>query len=79
MDIESLVYKIITGYYYITIDDTAYKVLHPTLKIKQSAHLLYSDAMQKNKFDSPNWIKDRDKENILLSNQIWSQAQETEL
>ena len=79
MDIESLVYKIITGYYYITIDDTAYKVLHPTLKIKQSAHLLYSDAMQKNKFDSPNWIKDRDKDNILLSNQIWSQTQETEL
>jgi len=79
MDIESLVYKIITGYYYITIDDTAYKVLHPTLKIKQHAHLLYSDAMQKNKFDSPNWIKDRDKDNILLSNQIWSQTQETEL
>lgn len=78
-DIEELVYRIINGYYYLTIDDKVYKIVCPSLAIKQQAHNIYLSIIYSNKFDDSSWIRKAEAETILQQNQLWNNDKEEQL
>lgn len=79
MDIESTIYRIITGYYFIIIDNKTYKIVSPALHIKQEAHAVYMSILQQNKFDNTSWLTDKEKYSVLYKNELWNEAKEKEL
>lgn len=78
-DIESIVYRIINGYYYITIHNNMYKIICPKIQLKQMAHSLYIDILNNNKFDDSSWLRKTDTEFILKSNEIWNSDKDEQL
>jgi hypothetical protein len=78
-DIEELVYRIINGYYYLNINNITYKIVSPSLSIKQQAHDLYLSVISGNKFDDSNWLRKSETINILQNNQIWNNEKEEQL
>lgn len=79
MDIESSIYRIITGHYFIIIDGKTYKVVSPRLSIKQEAHSVYMAVLQQYKFDNASWLTEKEKYTVLYKNELWNEAKEKEL
>lgn len=78
-DVEELIYRIINGYYYLNINNTTYKVVSPTLAIKQAAHNIYLSIINSNKFDDTSWIRKSEAETILKNNGLWNHEKEEQL
>lgn len=79
MDLEGLLYRIINGYYYIYVNKKRYKIVLPTLDIKQQAHAVYLDIISNNRFDISHWITNHQASKILKNNDIWNDDREEEL
>ena len=79
MDKEGLLYRVISGIYYIQVVNTTYKVISPTLPIKQKAHQVYTDILNSNKFDMQCWLKKSQADKILEVNNVWNKEREEEL
>jgi hypothetical protein len=71
-DIESYIYRIINGYYYISINNKKYKILLPRLSIKNQAHSIYLSILDDNKFDTASWITSKAIDNLLNIYDIWN-------
>jgi len=78
-DIESVLYRIVSGYYYISIDKYDYKIILPDLRLKQKAHSVYMDIMDEYKFDDLNWISPNAISILLKHHDIWNDQKEIEL
>lgn len=79
MDIEGLLYRVISGFYLININNVEYKVITPTLFIKQKAHHIYNDILKNNRFDTQHWLRKNYAERLLEKNGVWGAEQEDEL
>lgn len=79
MDLEDYLYRIINGYYFIYINDITYKVISPSIHIKQQAHKIYTNIIEDNKFDTSSWITQSNIDNLLLVYNIWNKDLEKEL
>lgn len=79
MDLEDILYRIISGYYYISVDNTTYKIYSPKLKLKQKAHSLYLSIMEDNKYDTSSWISKSVIDNLLKVYDIWDSNKESNL
>lgn len=79
MDKEGLLYRIISGIYYINVADITYKVISPNLLTKQKAHQVYLDILNSNKFDMKCWLKKAQADKILEVNGVWNSDKEKEL
>lgn len=71
-DVESYIYRIINGYYYIHINNKKYKILLPRLSIKNQAHNIYLSILDDNKFDTSSWITSKAIDNLLNIYDIWN-------
>lgn len=75
---EKLLYRILLGYYYITIDNKKYKIIYPDAHIKYKAEYLYESIIEDNKFDKT-WLTQKEIELYLSIHKIWSQSDEKQL
>jgi hypothetical protein len=71
MNFDKILYRILLGYYYITIDNKEYKILYPTTDIKYQAEILFDKTVEENKFDK-RFFTDSEIEAYLRVNEIWS-------
>lgn len=78
LDIENAIYRILSGFYYIDIDDTRYKILVPPRDILYQAHRLYLSIIDELKFDHC-WYPQTTIDNLLLLHNIWNKSKEDEL
>lgn len=78
-DTESIIYRIIAGYYCITIDNTQYKIVLPRLSLKDRAHRLYLSILDDNKFDTSSWVTPKVISNLLEKYDIWTSNKDDEL
>lgn len=78
-DIDSLIHRIVSGYYNININDIEYIIKSPNLNIRSRAHFIYQSIIEDNKFDVVNWIPDDQINALLVINNIWNQAKQKEL
>lgn len=76
MDIEQLFYRIISGYYTISIDNTFYKVVMPDVALKQKAHSVYLSILDQYKYDVESWISESATSNLLRIYSIWDDQKE---
>lgn len=74
-DIEDIIYRIISGFYYIDVDDTIYRIVLPNLSIKHQAQSIYRSAVEKSKYDS-GWITQDEINQILNYFHIWDNDKE---
>lgn len=79
MDLENLLYRIINGYYTINIDKHIYKVVLPTVTIKQNAYDIYLTTIDEHKFDTSSWITEKSINNLLKIYDIWDEELEKQL
>ena len=79
MDLENLLYRIINGYYTISIDDVVYKIVFPNIAIKQASHHLYLKTIEEQKYDTNAWIADSHIEHLLNIYNIWNPDLEKQL
>ena len=78
-DPEYSIYRIMSGYYHINIEDVIYKVVLPDIKLKQRAQELYFSILESNKFDTSSWLVPSFIDNILKANDIWDDKKEKQL
>lgn len=78
MNLEKILYRILLGYYYITIDDQQYKVVYPSLDIKYRAEMLYDSIIDDNKFDK-RLLTEKEILVYLKLNNIWQPSDEESL
>jgi hypothetical protein len=55
--IDNLLYRIVTGQYKVTYDDTVYVVKQPSFALKNEANMLYNDVLKTSRFEP--WISER--------------------
>lgn len=79
MDLEDILYRIVSGYYYVSVDNSTYKIYSPKLKLKQKAHSLYLSVMDDNKYDTSSWISKSVIDNLLKIYDIWDPNKESNL
>lgn len=79
MDLEDLLYRVISGYYYVTVDNIIYKIYSPNLRLKQKAHNLYLSIIEDNKYDTSSWISKTVIDNLLKIYDIWDSNRESNL
>ena len=79
MDLEEILYRIISGYYYITVNNSIYKIYSPKLNLKQKAHSLYLSILEDNKYDTSSWISKSVIDNLLKIYDIWDNKREDNL
>lgn len=79
MDLENILYRIINGYYTISIDNTIYKITLPDISIKQKAHHIYIETIDEYKYDVSSWISEQVVENLLNIYGIWNDKLEDQL
>lgn len=77
MDKENILYRIISGYYYIFIDNIRYKVIMPTLSLRQEAHYLYLEYIDKYKYDMDNWLSSNQIDILLKHYNLWNLEKES--
>lgn len=70
-NLEKILYRILSGYYYIYIDDKEYKVISPSLNIKYEAEILYDRIIEENKFDK-RLLSSQEIEMQLITNGVWN-------
>lgn len=75
-NIESYIYRIINGYYYIDIGNKKYKIILPRLHIKNQAHDIYLSILEENKFDTSSWITPKIISNLNSIYEIWNDDEE---
>lgn len=78
LDIENSIYRIISGFYYIDIDGSRYKIMVPTKDILYRAHRLYLSVIDELKFDS-GWLSKTTIDNMLIIYNLWNKNREEEL
>ena len=78
MDLENLLYRIINGYYFINTGGTTYKVVPPSVCIKQNAHQLYLNTIDDYKFDTSSWTSENTIKNLLKIYNIWDEKNDKE-
>ena len=69
IDTEGILYRIISGYYYITHNNEEYKIISASLDIKQKAHNLYNSVLKRNRFDTNHWLRRNQADILLVSSQ----------
>jgi hypothetical protein len=79
VDLENLLYRIINGYYYISIDNIKYKIISPDINIKQQAHNMYLNTIDEHKYDINSWISDNQIQHLLHIYGIWNKDLENKL
>lgn len=79
MDLEYLLYRIIDGYYTISIENILYKIKCPSVSIKHEAHLVYSSIIDNNKYDIDSWISSKMIEKLQSIYGIWTPSHQKEL
>ena len=77
-NLEKLLYRIILGYYYITVNNTKYKVVYPDIHIKYEAEILYDQIIEDNKYDN-SWLTDSEIEFQLNILGLWNKEKEQHL
>jgi hypothetical protein len=70
MNFDKVLYRILLGYYYISIDDKQYKVLYPSMDIKYKSEILFDKIIEDNKFDK-RLLTGQEIEVYLKVNDIW--------
>lgn len=70
-------YRIINGYFYISLDNTTYKIVYADQSIKYKAEMLYVSIMNDSRFDTE-YLKQEELDQILMSNEIWNSKKETD-
>jgi len=71
MDIEYILYRILSGYYFVYINENVYKIVNLDITIKQAAQNLYISILEKYKFDPQYWVSDLQRQHLLNINSIW--------
>lgn len=79
LDIEDTIYRIINGFYTITINDEFYRVNVPTRHILHKAHLQYLSILDNLKFDHQYYLSQSTIDNLLLVHNLWNKELESEL
>tara|TARA_R100000278_G_C5476820_1_gene166712 strand:- start:3665 stop:4693 length:1029 start_codon:yes stop_codon:yes gene_type:complete len=64
-------YSILSGYFYIKVNNCKYKVIYPSVEIKYKAEELYVDIMEDAKFET-SYMTDQQVNNILQTYKFWS-------
>lgn len=74
--IEYNLYRIIKGYYFITVNNNIYKVVYPTIDIKYKAQQIYIDILENNKYEIF-WYSDIQLKMLLDRQDIWNNQKES--
>lgn len=74
-DAESTLYRVLTGYYYIYIDNSKYKILLPNIHDKYLAHNTYLSIINDYKYED-GWITEKNISSILNVYNIWNDTKE---
>lgn len=77
-DAESILYRILTGYYYIYLDNKQYKILLPDIHSKYLAHNTYLSIINEYKYED-GWITEKNIYRILEIHNIWNNTKEKHL
>lgn len=78
MDIEDSIYRIINGYYLVSIDNITYKIISPNISIKQNAHHIYLKTIDENKY-STDWLNQKQITLLLQTYGLWIDSDEKQL
>jgi len=73
INLDKILYRILLGYYYITIDNIEYKIIYPSLDIKYRAEIIYDKVIEENKFDK-RFLTQNEISNYLRINNIWKSS-----
>lgn len=79
LDIDSSIYRIINGFYYIDINNETYKIYVPSRHILHKAHLKYLSILDDLKFDNKYYLSQSLIDNLLLINNLWNEQSNLEL
>lgn len=79
LDIDSCIYRIINGFYYIDINNETYKIYVPSRHILHKAHLKYLSILDDLKFDNKYYLTQSSIDNLLLVNNLWTEQSNLEL
>lgn len=79
MDLEYILYRIIDGYYTITIDNVLYKIKSPSISMRHKACLIYKSIIEDNKYDTDSWVTCTTIERLQSIYGIWTKKHEDEL
>lgn len=79
LDIDSCIYRIINGFYYIDINNETYKIYVPSRHILHKAHLKYLSVLEDLKFDNKYYLSQSLIDNLLLINNLWTENSDLEL
>lgn len=71
-------YRIINGYFDITVKDQNYKIVYPDHQKKYEAEKLYVSLMLNSRFDIE-YLNDKQLADLLASNNIWCEQDQTKL
>ena len=74
-DPEGTLYRVLTGYYYIVIDNIKYKIISPNIHDKYLAHNIYLSILNDYKYED-GWITEKNISNILNIYNIWNETKE---
>lgn len=77
-DAESTLYRVLTGYYYIVVNNIRYKILSPNIYSKYLAHNTYLSILNDYKYED-GWITEKNINNILKIYNIWNDTKEKHL
>lgn len=75
-DYEGILYRIFSGFYTIDIDGKNYKIISPTISIKNQAHKIYLGVLDDYKFDTTSWISEKAIKNLLKAYNIWDDTKQ---
>jgi len=74
-DPEGTLYRVLTGYYYIVIDNIKYKIISQNIHDKYLAHNIYLYILNDYKYED-GWITEKNISNILNIYNIWNETKE---
>ncbi len=77
-NLEKLFYRILLGYYYISINNKTYKIISPSIKTKYEAEILYEKVIEDNKYDKV-WLTEEEIKFQLAVQNIWNSKKDQEL
>jgi acylphosphatase len=76
---EGLLYRIISGVHHVSIDGSRYKIVTPTLDIRQRAYFIYEDIVQNHRFDTKQWLTRGEVDTLLYREKIWDKNVQDDL
>lgn len=78
MDQENILYRILSGYYFIDLDNQKLKAIMPTLQLKQEAHFLYLKYLDQYKYEDHYWLSSSQINFLLNHYNLWNSAKEAQ-